>query len=128
MKRGPTGTLRVGPTLGGEVVRAFDPSPLPPEPALAIDAALREEIDLALLALGRLDSVSNLLPDTTLFLYTFVRKEAVLSSQIEGTQAALGNLVSAGIVRELTGRQRGKVFGYRRYLGMLEEGTTAPPG
>jgi Fic family protein len=93
VKRGPTGTIRVGPRLGGEAVRAFIPTPLPPEPALAIDPELREELDQALLALGRLDSVSNLLPDTALFLYTFVRKEAVLSSQIEGTQSSLSDLL-----------------------------------
>jgi Fic family protein len=49
--------------------------------------ALREAVDQALLALGRLDSVSSLLPATDLFLYSYVRKEAVLSSQIEGTQS-----------------------------------------
>jgi Fic family protein len=79
--------------VGGEVVRAFVPAPLPPVPALRIDHVLREEIDQALLALGRLDSVTSLLPDTGLFLYTFVRKEAVLSSQIEGTQSSLSDLL-----------------------------------
>jgi Fic family protein len=75
------------------VVRAFVPQPLPPTPSLVVDGALREEIDQALLALGRLDSVSSLLPDPALFLYTFVRKEAVLSSQIEGTQSSLSDLL-----------------------------------
>jgi Fic family protein len=79
--------------VGGETVRAFVPKPLPPTPSLVVDAALREEIDQALLALGRLDSVSSLLPDTALFLHTFVRKEAVLSSQIEGTQSSLSDLL-----------------------------------
>jgi Fic family protein len=74
-------------------VHAFVPAPLPPIPPLHIDAALREELDQALLALGRLDSVASLLPDTGLFLYTFVRKEAVLSSQIEGTQSSLSDLL-----------------------------------
>ena len=93
MKRGPSGTVLSAPPVGGETVRAFVPKPLPPTPSLVIDAALREEIDQALLALGRLDSVSSLLPDTALFLYTFVRKEAVLSSQIEGTQSSLSDLL-----------------------------------
>lgn len=93
MKRGPSGTVLSAPPVGGETVRAFVPKPLPPTPSLVIDALLREEIDQALLALGRLDSVSSLLPDTALFLYTFVRKEAVLSSQIEGTQSSLSDLL-----------------------------------
>jgi len=93
MNRGPTGTIVAGPSLAGETVRAFVPRPLPPDPALEIGADLREEIDQALLALGRLDSVSSLLPDTSLFLYMYVRKEAVLSSQIEGTQSSLSDLL-----------------------------------
>ena len=93
MKRGPTGTVLSAKPVGGETVRAFVPAPLPPTPSLVIDAGLREEIDEALLALGRLDSVASLLPDTRLFLYTFVRKEAVLSSQIEGTQSSLSDLL-----------------------------------
>ncbi len=93
MKRGPTGVLIPGVSVGGETVRAFVPAPLPPTPELNIDAALREEIDQALLALGRLDSVSALLPDPALFLYMYVRKEAVLSSQIEGTQSSLSDLL-----------------------------------
>ncbi|MBK7644468.1 MAG: Fic family protein [Planctomycetes bacterium] len=93
MKRGPTGSIVPAPAVAGESVRAFVPHPLPPRPALVIDAALREELDQALLALGRLDSVSSLLPDKSLFLYTFVRKEAVLSSQIEGTQSSLSDLL-----------------------------------
>jgi len=93
VNRGPTGELRLGPLLGGEVVRAFVPKPLPPDPPLVINADLREEMDRALLALGRLDSMSSLLPDTSLLLFTYVRKEAVLSSQIEGTQSSLSDLL-----------------------------------
>jgi Fic family protein len=92
MKRGLTGeysTLKVG----GEAVRSFVPHPLPPRPALEIDSRLREALDQALLALGRLDSVTTLLPDTQLFLYMYVRKEAVLSSRIEGTQSSLSDLL-----------------------------------
>lgn len=75
------------------MVRAFVPAPLPPSPPLAIGPELRDALDAALLALGRLDSVATLLPDTRLFLYTYVRKEAVLSSQIEGTQSSLADLL-----------------------------------
>ena len=76
-----------------EKARAFVPSPLPPEPPVEWSPSLRERFDHALLALGRLDSVSVLLPDTSLFLYMYVRKEAVLSSQIEGTQSSLSDLL-----------------------------------
>lgn len=77
----------------GERVQAFVPSPLPPDPPLVWSPELRERFDQALLALGRLDSVSILLPDTSLFLYMYIRKEAVLSSQIEGTQSSLSDLL-----------------------------------
>src|SRR5690606_16442592 len=88
MKRGPTGTYAVT-TTGGETVRAFVPVPLPPEPPLEFDPALQRSLEAAVLALGRLDGVSTQLPDKSLFLYSYVRKEAVLSSQIEGTQSSL---------------------------------------
>lgn len=74
-------------------MRAFVPAPLPPTPPLAIGAELRDRLDATLLALGRLDSVTALLPNTQLFLYMYVRKEAVLSSQIEGTQSSLSDLL-----------------------------------
>jgi len=77
----------------GEKVQAFVPSPLPPVPPIEWTSGLREKFDQALLALGRLDSVSTLLPDTSLFLYMYVRKEAVLSSMIEGTQSSLSDLL-----------------------------------
>ncbi|MDQ7788012.1 MAG: Fic family protein [Thermodesulfovibrionales bacterium] len=77
----------------GETVKAYVPNPLPPDPPLQISTALRRELDKALLALGRLDSVSSYLPDANLLLYTYIRKEAVLSSQIEGTQSSLSDLL-----------------------------------
>ncbi len=77
----------------GEKVQAFVPAPLPPIPSIEWSSELREKFDQALLALGRLDSVSILLPDTSLFLYMYVRKEAVLSSMIEGTQSSLSDLL-----------------------------------
>ena len=92
MKRGLTG--RWEPSMaGGETCRAFVPHPLPPVPPLHVDSRLQEKLDSAHLALGRLDSLTTLLPDTSLFLYTYVRKEAVLSSQIEGTQSSLADLL-----------------------------------
>ena len=77
----------------GEKVQAFVPAPLPPKPPIEWSPELRSKYDQALLALGRLDSVSTLLPDTSLFLYMYVRKEAVLSSMIEGTQSSLSDLL-----------------------------------
>ncbi len=77
----------------GEKAQAFVPAPLPPRPPIDWTAELRRKFDHALLALGRLDSVSTLLPDTSLFLYMYVRKEAVLSSMIEGTQSSLSDLL-----------------------------------
>lgn len=72
---------------------AFFPSPLPPSPPLELDAALHRLLDQANQALGRLDGITMLLPDPGQFLYTFIRKEAVLSSQIEGTVSSLSDLL-----------------------------------
>lgn len=74
-------------------MRAFIPAPLPPVPALRVTGSVRDALDHALLALGRLDGAAATLPDTHLLLYTYVRKEAVLSSQIEGTQSTLDDLL-----------------------------------
>ena len=83
MQRGETGRYE-STSAGGERVRSFVPLPLPPKPVIGLDGSLQQELETATLALGRLDAVSTLLPDETLFLYAYVRKEAVLSSQIEG--------------------------------------------
>jgi Fic family protein len=73
--------------------KTFIPKPLPPEPKVLIDSLLWDLLDRANRALGRLDGVSDLLPDPYLFTYFYVRKEAVLSSQIEGTQSTLSQLL-----------------------------------
>jgi Fic family protein len=92
MKRTPTGSyLEVA--AGGEHFRAFVPAELPPKPPLVWSAALRRRFDDALVALGRLDALSAHLPNAALLLYSFVRKEAVLSSQIEGTRSTLADLL-----------------------------------
>ena len=80
-------------TTGDERFRAFVPARLPPKPAVNWSPALRRRFDDALLALGRLDAITSLLPDAGLLLYSFIRKEAVLSSQIEGTQSSLADLM-----------------------------------
>ncbi len=76
----------------GELARAFIPHPLPPEPPLEIDGELGTLLDAASTAIGRLDGISMILPDPQLFLYSYIRKEALLSSQIEGTQSSLSDL------------------------------------
>jgi Fic family protein len=81
-----------GTAAGGEKVRAYVPPPLPPEPPLML-TGLIERLGAADRALGRLDGASLLLPNRELFLYMYVRKEAVLSSQIEGTQSSLNDLL-----------------------------------
>lgn len=78
---------------GPEGFWAFHPRPLPPQPPLEQDAGLQRLLDHANQALGRLDGVTLLLPDPDQFLYSYIRKEAVLSSQIEGTQSSLSDLL-----------------------------------
>ncbi|RIH85263.1 Adenosine monophosphate-protein transferase SoFic [Calidithermus terrae] len=92
MHRGITGHYEANHTVG-EPVRAFIPDPLPPEPPLEFTPARSLRLERAHLALGRLDSISLLLPEPNLFLYAYVRREAVLSSQIEGTQSSLSDLL-----------------------------------
>jgi Fic family protein len=92
MKREIQGQYVTISTLG-EKARAFIPAPLPPNPSIEWTPELRSKFDHALLALGRLDSISTFLPDIALFLYMYVRKEAVLSSMIEGTQSSLSDLL-----------------------------------
>ena len=121
MKRGLTGEYRPVSSVGGEVVRAFVPAALPPNPALALDPTVRETIDQALLALGRLDGVSSLLPDTELFLYSYVRKEAVLSSQIEGTRSSLSDLLLFEL-EEVPGVPMDDVAEVSNYVAALDHG------
>jgi Fic family protein len=75
--------------------RAFIPAPLPPDPAIQIEGSLQVRLSEADRALGRLDGSIQTLPNPDLFVYMYVRKEAVLSSQIEGTQSSLQDLLSA---------------------------------
>ena len=77
---------------GGEKVSAYVPAPLPPNPPLDL-AQIMSVYERAVAAVGRLDGVTTILPSTPLFLYMYVRKEALLSSQIEGTQSSLSDLL-----------------------------------
>jgi Fic family protein len=76
-----------------ETVNAYVPPPLPPVPALEMSQLLLQKLSEADRAIGRLDGITMMLPDKALFLYMYVRKEAVLSSQIEGTQSTLDDLL-----------------------------------
>ena len=112
MRRGEIGSYEET-SIGGERVRTFVPAPLPPKPVLVLESAA--------LALGRLDGVATLLPDETLFLYTYVRKEAVLSSQIEGTQSSLSDLLLFEL-DEALGAPLDDVIEVSNYVAALEHG------
>jgi Fic family protein len=81
-------------TTRDEPFSAFVPSPLPPQPPVVLDAALEKMHGEAQTALGRLDGIVSLLPAPEQFLYAYVRMEAVASSQIEGTQSSLSDLLA----------------------------------
>ena len=120
MKRGPTGTYD-SMAVAGEVVRAFVPSPLPPVPPVMLTGRLQLGLERAQLALGRLDSVSTLLPGPQLFLYSYVRKEALLSSQIEGTQSSLSDLLIYELA-QAPGAPIDDVVEVANYVAALEHG------
>jgi Fic family protein len=92
MERGATGRYDIT-SVAGETVRSFVPHALPPVPPLVLAGNLQPVMESATLAVGRLDGVSTLLPNRCHFLYAYVRKEAVLSSRIEGTQSSLSDLL-----------------------------------
>ena len=120
MKRGATGRYETS-TSGGETVRAFIPAPLPPDPRLDLYGERQRLLERALLACGRLDGVRALLPDPNLFLYAYVRREAVLSSQIEGTQSSLSDLLLFEL-DEAPGVPFDDVVEVSNYVAALEHG------
>ncbi len=120
MQRGETGRYHVT-AAAGERVRAFVPAPLPPTPAIEMIPERQKLLEEALLACGRLDAVSGLLPDAGLFLYTYVRREAVLSSQIEGTQSSLSDLLLFEL-DEAPGVPFDDVVEVSSYVAALEHG------
>lgn len=77
----------------GEKVHAFLPHPLPPKQKVVLNDVDHDLVEQANRALGRLDGIVDVLPDASLFVYFYVRKEALLSSQIEGTQSSLSDLL-----------------------------------
>src|SRR4051794_26709588 len=101
--------------------RAFIPEPLPPEPPVKIDDKMNTALSRADRALGRLDGSIETLPHPELFLSMFVRREAVLSSQIEGTQASLSDVIKAEAA--LADRARpSDVIEVQNYMGAIERG------
>lgn len=119
MESRPTGRYAISSAYG-EAVRAFVPDPLPPTNLHLSDSALRA-LDRATLALGRLDAISALVPDPGLFLYGYVRREAVLSSQIEGTQSSLSDLLMYEL-HESAGVPLEDVVEVSNYVSALEHG------
>jgi Fic family protein len=105
----------------GEVVQAFVPDALPPVPSIELSGMRQRLLERATLAVGRLDSIGTLLPDPQLFLYTYVRREAVLSSQIEGTQSSLSDLLLFEL-EELPGVPMDKVAEVSNYVSAMEHG------
>jgi len=120
MRRGVTGSYETT-SVGGEHARAFIPHPLPPEPPLDLSNVRQHLLERATLALGRLDSITLLLPDPNLFLYAYVRREAVLSSQIEGTQSSLSDLLLFEL-EEAPGAPFDDVVEVSNYVAALEHG------
>lgn len=120
MERGPQGKY-VTISTAGETAKAFVPAPLPPQPDIQWSAELRQQFEQAHLALGRLDSMASLLPHTGLFLYMYVRKEAVLSSMIEGTQSSLSDLLMYELQQQ-TGVPIDDVEEVSNYVSALNHG------
>ena len=120
MRRGSTGQYEITRSAG-EQVRAFVPQPLPPDPAVNLSNARQRLLERATLALGRLDSITLLLPDPNIFLYAYVRREAVLSSQIEGTQSSLADLLLFEL-EEAPGAPFDDVVEVSGYVAALEHG------
>ena len=119
--RRPTPGHYVTVTTATEPFQAYVPASLPPTPPIDWSPALRGSFDSALVALGRVDAISTHLPNSALLLYSFVRKEAVLSSQIEGTQSSLADLMLYEI-NEQPGVPLDDVQEVSRCVAALEEG------
>ncbi|MBA3920985.1 MAG: Fic family protein [Nostocaceae cyanobacterium] len=120
MERGVQGDYVFSTTMP-ETFLAFVPRPLPPVPPLQLDGNLYDLIERANRALGRLDGLTTLLPEPSLFLYFYVRKEALLSSQIEGTQSSFSDLLLYEI-EEAPGVPLDDVQEVSRYVAALNHG------
>jgi len=107
--------------MGGESVRPFLPARLPPDPPLELNGPLARKHEQALLACGRLDAITAFLPEPDLFLYGYVRREALLSSQIEGTQSSISDLLLFEL-EEAPGVPFDDVVEVSNYVAALEHG------
>ena len=105
----------------GEPVSAFIPEPLPPDPPLELEGPLLQSLEAAAFALGGLDATSALIPDKALFIYAYVRKEAVLSSQIEGSRSSLADLLLSEL-DEAPGAPLDDIAEVSNYVAALEHG------
>ena len=120
MERGPIGQYDVR-VVGGERVNAFIPDPLPPDPPLELDGEFLQSLEAASFALGGLKATSALIPDKALFIYAYVRKEAVLSSQIEGSRSSLADLLLSEL-DEAPGVPIDDIAEVSNYVAALEHG------
>ena len=119
MQRDRTGSYEVT-TFGDEQVRTFVPASLPRQPPVDL-SGMQPGLERAILALGRLDSEARKLPDPGLFVYAYVRREAQLSSQIEGTQSSLSDLFELETEGE-SPQQDDDVTEVSNYVTALEHG------
>ncbi|MGI6295545.1 MAG: Fic family protein [Armatimonadota bacterium] len=120
MERGTQGTF----SQVGKSFKAFIPHDLPPKPPLVYDKDMIDLLEQANRALGQLDGISMILPDILIFLYFYIRKEAVLSSQVEGTQSSLSDLLLFEI-KEVPGVPLDDVLEVSNYVAALDVGHNA---
>ena len=107
-------------SVASESYQSYIPKPLPPVPSIEM-YKIYPLLDKANIALGRLDGLSIILPDPSLFIYMYIRKEAVLSSQIEGTQSSLSDLLSYEN-HEAPGVPEHDVVEVSNYVAAMEHG------
>lgn len=120
MERGAIGHYDIR-VVGGERISAFVPDPLPPDPPLELDGQFLQTLEAASLALGGLNATSALIPDKALFIYAYVRKEAVLSSQIEGSRSSLADLLLSEVA-EAPGVPVDDITEVSNYVAAMEHG------
>lgn len=120
-KKKRIGTYIRSSVVAGEYYDSYIPRPLPPDPPLRVDE-LYPLLDHANAALGRLDGLCAAFPDTSIFLYMYIRKEAVLSSQIEGTRSSLSDLLLSENTRAPGVPSDEDVVSVSRYVRAMEYG------
>ncbi len=120
MERGPIGRYDIR-VVGGERINAFVPDGLPPDPPLELDGEFLQSLEAASFALGGLNATAALIPDKALFIYAYVRKEAVLSSQIEGSRSSLADLLLSEL-DEAPGVPIDDITEVSNYVAALEHG------